>query len=108
MCGAAGNASSPFRSAADGYLINPTAVEARTEVTTELLAQVRFIVSFTDDTGEDQLRATTSLSHLLQEQGRRDEARIKLNEIHSWFTEGFDIADLKDARALLDPLAQSD
>jgi len=38
----------------DGYLINPTVVDARTEVTTELLSEEGFIVSFTDDTGEDQ------------------------------------------------------
>ena len=38
----------------DGYLINPTVIDARTEVTTQLLADKGFIVSFTDDTGEDQ------------------------------------------------------
>jgi type I restriction enzyme R subunit len=38
----------------DGYLINPTVVDARTEITTELLSEEGFIVSFTDDTGEDQ------------------------------------------------------
>jgi type I restriction enzyme, R subunit len=38
----------------DGYLINPTVVDARTEVTTELLSDEGFVVSFTDDTGEDQ------------------------------------------------------
>jgi type I restriction enzyme R subunit len=38
----------------DGYLINPTVVDARTEVTTQLLSEEGFIVSFTDDTGENQ------------------------------------------------------
>jgi len=38
----------------DGYLINPTVVDARTEITTELLSEDGFVVSFTDDTGEDQ------------------------------------------------------
>ena len=38
----------------DGYLINPTVVDARTNVTTQLLAEEGFIVSFTDDTGEEQ------------------------------------------------------
>ena len=38
----------------DGYLINPTVVDARTEVTTQLLADQGFVVSFTDDTGEEQ------------------------------------------------------
>lgn len=41
----------------DGYLINPTVVDARTEVTTALLSDEGFIVSFTDDTGEDQQEA---------------------------------------------------
>jgi len=41
----------------DGYLINPTVVDARTEITTELLSEEGFIVSFTDDTGEDQQEA---------------------------------------------------
>src|SRR5690606_12358006 len=41
----------------DGYLINPTVVDARTEVTTALLSEQGFIVSFTDDTGEDQQEA---------------------------------------------------
>jgi len=38
----------------DGYLINPTVVDARTAITTELLSEEGFVVSFTDDTGEDQ------------------------------------------------------
>ncbi|MCX6030890.1 MAG: DEAD/DEAH box helicase family protein [Chloroflexi bacterium] len=41
----------------DGYLINPTVVDARTEITTELLSADGFIVSFTDDAGEDQQEA---------------------------------------------------
>lgn len=40
-----------------GYLINPTVVDARTEITTELLSDEGFVVSFTDDTGEDQQEA---------------------------------------------------
>jgi predicted ATPase len=49
-----------------------------------------------------ELRATMSLARLLVKQGRRDEARTILAEIYNWFTEGFDTADLKDAKALLD------
>ena len=52
-----------------------------------------------------ELRATMSLARLLTEQGRRDEARTMLAEIYSWFTEGFDTADLKDAKTLLAQLA---
>jgi predicted ATPase len=48
-----------------------------------------------------ELRATTSLARLLAKQGKRDEARTMLASIYGWFTEGFDTADLKDAKALL-------
>ena len=51
-----------------------------------------------------ELRATTSLARLLGQQGRRDEARAMLTEIYGWFSEGFDTADLKDAKALLKQL----
>jgi class 3 adenylate cyclase len=54
-----------------------------------------------------ELRATTSLARLLDKQGNRDKARAMLAEIYNWFTEGFDTADLKDAKALLDELATS-
>jgi predicted ATPase len=49
-----------------------------------------------------ELRATMSLARLLAMQGRRDEARTMLAEIYGWFTEGFDTADLIDAKALLE------
>jgi class 3 adenylate cyclase/predicted ATPase len=51
-----------------------------------------------------ELRATTRLARLMGDTGRRDEARGMLAEIYGWFTEGFDTADLKDAKALLDEL----
>ncbi len=38
----------------DGYLVNPIVVDARTEITTELLSEQGFVVAFTDDTGDDQ------------------------------------------------------
>jgi tetratricopeptide (TPR) repeat protein len=52
-----------------------------------------------------ELRATMSLARLLDTQGRRDEARSMLADIYNWFTEGFDTADLKDAKTLLDDLS---
>jgi class 3 adenylate cyclase/tetratricopeptide (TPR) repeat protein len=52
-----------------------------------------------------ELRATMSLARLLRDTNRRDEARAMLAEIYNWFTEGFDTADLKDARTLLDELS---
>jgi predicted ATPase len=51
-----------------------------------------------------ELRATISLARLSAKQGKRDEARKMLADIYNWFTEGFDSADLKDAKALLDEL----
>jgi class 3 adenylate cyclase/tetratricopeptide (TPR) repeat protein len=51
-----------------------------------------------------ELRATMSLARLLRENNRRDEACAILADIYNWFTEGFDTADLKDAKALLDEL----
>jgi predicted ATPase len=45
-----------------------------------------------------------SLARLLRDTGRPDEARAMLADIYSWFTEGFDTADLKDAKSLLDEL----
>jgi predicted ATPase len=51
-----------------------------------------------------ELRATVSLARLLAKCGRRDEARAMLSETYNWFTEGFDTADLKEAKALLDQL----
>ena len=51
-----------------------------------------------------ELRAATSLARLWQSQGKRDAARQVLAEVYDWFTEGFDTADVKDAKALLDAL----
>lgn len=51
-----------------------------------------------------ELRAATSLAHLWQSQGKRAEAHALLAPIYGWFTEGFDTADLQEARALLDEL----
>jgi len=44
-------------------------------------------------------RAVMSLSRLWQQQGKKEEARKRLAEIYGWFTEGFDTADLQEARA---------
>jgi class 3 adenylate cyclase/predicted ATPase len=52
-----------------------------------------------------ELRAATSLSRLWAEQGKRAQARDLLAPVYGWFTEGFDTADLKDAKGLLDELS---
>jgi predicted ATPase len=54
-----------------------------------------------------ELRATVSFARLLRDTNRRDEARAMLSDIYNWFTEGFDTADLKDAKALLDELSST-
>jgi class 3 adenylate cyclase/predicted ATPase len=51
-----------------------------------------------------ELRAATSLARLWQQQGKCEEARQVLGDVYHWFTEGFDTADLQDAKALLDAL----
>jgi predicted ATPase len=51
-----------------------------------------------------ELQASTGLARLLASRGVRDEARAMLAGIYNWFTEGFDTADLKEAKALLDEL----
>ena len=52
-----------------------------------------------------ELRAAMSLSRLWQRQGKRAEARQLLADVYGWFTEGFDTADLQEAKALLEALA---
>src|SRR5207245_11073097 len=54
-----------------------------------------------------ELRAATSLSRLWQQQGKRQEAHDLLAPVYYWFTEGFDTADLKDAKASLEVLEDS-
>ena len=51
-----------------------------------------------------ELRAAMSLSRLWQQQGKRAEAHELLAPIYGWFTEGFDTADLQEAKALLEEL----
>ena len=52
-----------------------------------------------------KLRAATSLARLWRDQGKRAEAHDLLAPVYAWFTEGFNTADLKDTKALLDELA---
>ena len=53
-----------------------------------------------------ELRSSVSLTRLLRDTKRPDEARTMLAEIYGWFTEGFDLPDLKEAKALLDELSE--
>jgi len=54
-----------------------------------------------------ELRAAMSLSRLWQHQGKRAAAYELLAPVYGWFTEGFDTADLQEAKALLDELVSS-
>jgi predicted ATPase len=51
-----------------------------------------------------ELRAVMSLARLWQQQGKKEAARQMLEEVYGWFTEGFDTADLRGAKALLEEL----
>jgi predicted ATPase len=51
-----------------------------------------------------ELRAAVSLGRLWREQGKQEEARALLAEVYGWFTEGFDTADLQEAKALLEEM----
>jgi predicted ATPase/class 3 adenylate cyclase len=53
-----------------------------------------------------ELRAAIGLSQLWQQQGQRAKGRALLAEVYGWFTEGFDTADLQDAKALLETLQE--
>jgi hypothetical protein len=52
-----------------------------------------------------ELRAVTSLSRLLRDQGRKEEAHQMLADVYDWFTEGFDLADLQEAKTLIAELS---
>ena len=52
-----------------------------------------------------ELRAAMSLARLWQQQGKRNEASALLAPVYAWFTEGFDTADLQEAKVLLEALA---
>jgi predicted ATPase len=52
-----------------------------------------------------ELRTAPGLSRLWQRQGKGAEAQQRLAEVYNWFTEGFDTADLQEARALLQELS---
>ncbi|MBV9377244.1 MAG: hypothetical protein JO320_19705 [Alphaproteobacteria bacterium] len=73
---------------------------------TEVEASFRKALAIARDQGSRgfELRAAVSLAHLLRAQQRQEEARNLLRPIYGWFTEGFDTADLKQAKELLDDL----
>ena len=62
-------------------------------------------VAQSQDAKSMELRAATSLARLWQEQNKRQEAYDLLAPVYGWFTEGFDRADLQDAKVLINELA---
>jgi predicted ATPase/DNA-binding winged helix-turn-helix (wHTH) protein len=90
-----------------GELARQTGLDCLTEA--ENCLRKAIAVAHSQEAKFWELCATTSLARLLRDTNRRDEARAMLAEIYNWFTEGFDTADLKDAKALLEELrAQRD
>jgi hypothetical protein len=71
------------------------------------LQKIFFLRSIAQDQSAKswELRAATSLARLWQSQGKHNEARQVLGDVYDWFTEGFDTADLQEAKALLEALA---
>ncbi len=103
-----------LRANPDELVIRPAALRLRGELRlkqgqSELAeADFREAIALAQKMGAKfyELRATMSLARLLVKQGKREEARTMLAEIYGWFTEGFDTADLKDTKTLLDELGK--
>jgi DNA-binding winged helix-turn-helix (wHTH) protein/predicted ATPase/Cdc6-like AAA superfamily ATPase len=80
------------------------AAMADLEVEAERAFQTALSVSRRQQAKSLELRAAMSLARLWQRQGKYAEAQQVLSEVYHWFTEGFDTADLREAKALLDEL----
>src|SRR5215469_10185231 len=76
----------------------------RSEMAAEECLEAAIARSRACDSKSSELRATICLARVLRDTNRHDEARSMLADIYGWFTEGFDTADLKDAKVLLDEL----
>ena len=78
---------------------------ARDQSAAERLFQKSFEYSRKHGTKSFELRTSMSLARLWRKQGKRQEAHDLLAPVYNWFAEGFDTADLKEAKALLDELS---
>ncbi|MCZ6874848.1 MAG: AAA family ATPase, partial [bacterium] len=87
-----------------GELLLSESADHSTEVTVCL--QKAISIAQNQSAKSWELRATTSLARLWQSQDKRQEAYDLLAPVYNWFTEGFGTADLKDAKTLLDELAE--
>jgi hypothetical protein len=94
--GGSGAVSTPGRTAIADAAAQPGGAEA--------CFQQALAVHFRQQAKSLALRAALSLARLWQRQGKRTEAHQLLAEVYGWFTEGFDTADLQEAKALLEAL----
>ena len=85
-----------------GTLLSKPSSDNQAEVETCFHAAIA--IAQNQSTKSWELRAATSLARLWQQQGKRQEAHDMLAPVYSWFTEGFDTADLREAKALLEEL----
>ncbi|MGC1884888.1 MAG: hypothetical protein WA709_02090 [Stellaceae bacterium] len=92
--------------AAELWRLKGKALLAETASEAETAMQQGIAVARRQNAKSWELRGAMSLARLWAEQGRRSEARDLLAPIYAWFTEGFDTADLKDAKTLLDKLTE--
>ena len=76
------------------------------EVQAEICLHQALDIARRQQTRSWELRAATSLARLWQQHGKRAEAHALLAPIYGWFTEGFDTADLQEAKALLEELGR--
>jgi predicted ATPase len=86
-------------------LLNAKCGVRNAELTPEDCFQKALDVARTQQAKSLELRAATSLAHLWQSQGKRQDAYDLLAPVYEWFTEGFDTADLQEAKALLQELS---
>jgi len=83
----------------------PLPPHSQAEVEAEAYLQQAIEIARRQQAKSWELRAAMSLSRLWQQQGKCQEAHDLLAPIYGWFTEGFDTADLQEAKALLEALA---
>ena len=89
------------RIAGEIALLSPGPYEAKAQVYFERA----LAVARAQEARSLELRAATSLARLWRDQGKRAEAHGLLAPVYGWFTEGFDMPDLKEAKALLEEMA---
>jgi len=86
-----------------GVLLGMGSPEAQAEA--DLCFQQALDLARRQEAKSLELRATMSLARLWQQQGKRYSARELLAEVYGWFIEGFDTADLQEAKGLLEELS---